>query len=111
MSELRLKYFDSLPPAVSLAVLRTGFLFAASETGNHALYQFVVRPAGGAGLGRALRARNACVRARPGHKQNALALRSASMQPARAMLTARVLSPACPAHAALPPPGHRRGRR
>ncbi|WIA12061.1 hypothetical protein OEZ85_012138 [Tetradesmus obliquus] len=41
VSELRVKYFDSLPPATSLAVLKTGFLFAASETGNHALYQFV----------------------------------------------------------------------
>eukprot|EP00775_Hariotina_reticulata_P013008 gene13008-13137_t len=41
VTELKVKYFDTLPPAVSLAVLKTGFLFAASETGNHALYQFV----------------------------------------------------------------------
>lgn len=39
---LSVKYFDTLPPAASLAVLKTGFLFAASEFGNHALYQFVV---------------------------------------------------------------------
>lgn len=50
VSELRVKYFDSLPPATSLAVLKTGFLFAASETGNHALYQFVVRGVGMQGL-------------------------------------------------------------
>jgi len=46
VTELKVKYFDTLPPAVSLAVLKTGFLFAASETGNHALYQFVVGVAG-----------------------------------------------------------------
>jgi hypothetical protein len=46
VSELRVKYFDTLPPCTSLAVLKTGFLFTASETGNHALYQFVVRGAG-----------------------------------------------------------------
>ena len=40
MSELRLKYFDTLPTCAALCVLRTGFLFAASEAGNHALYQF-----------------------------------------------------------------------
>ncbi|GBF95175.1 splicing factor 3B subunit 3-like [Raphidocelis subcapitata] len=38
---LTVKYFDSLPPAASLAVLKTGFLFAASEFGGHALYQFI----------------------------------------------------------------------
>jgi hypothetical protein len=47
VTELRVKYFDSLPPCTSLAVLKTGFLFTASETGNHALYQFVVRGGGG----------------------------------------------------------------
>lgn len=41
VTELKVKYFDTLPPCVSLAVLKTGFLFCASETGNHALYQFV----------------------------------------------------------------------
>eukprot|EP00983_Pelagomonas_calceolata_P113199 1159960-Pelagomonas_calceolata.AAC.7 len=34
---------DKLPPCASIAVLKTGFLFAASEYGNHALYQFIVR--------------------------------------------------------------------
>lgn len=42
VTELKVKYFDTLPVCVSLAVLKTGFLFTASETGNHALYQFVV---------------------------------------------------------------------
>ena len=40
-AELKVKYFDTLPPAVSLCVLKTGFLFAGSEFGAHALYQFI----------------------------------------------------------------------
>ena len=40
-----MKYFDTLPPCISICVLKTGFLFAASEFGNHALYQFAVRAA------------------------------------------------------------------
>ena len=40
--ELKVKYFDTIPPCSSICVLRTGFLFAASEFGNHALYQFQV---------------------------------------------------------------------
>ena len=39
-AELKIKYFDTIPPCVSVCVLKTGFLFAASEFGNHALYQF-----------------------------------------------------------------------
>ena len=39
-SELRIKYFDTVPPCQSVAVLKSGFLFAASEFGDHALYQF-----------------------------------------------------------------------
>ncbi|GMH39601.1 hypothetical protein BSKO_07499 [Bryopsis sp. KO-2023] len=39
--ELKVKYFDTIPPCVSICVLKTGFLFAASEFGNHALYQFL----------------------------------------------------------------------
>eukprot|EP00877_Chromochloris_zofingiensis_P000800 jgi/Chrzof1/10720/Cz05g09290.t1 len=41
VTEVKVRYFDTLPPCVSLAVLKTGFLFAASEFGNHALYQFI----------------------------------------------------------------------
>lgn len=43
VSEVVVKYFDTLPPTSSLCVLKTGFLFAASEFSNHALYQFLVR--------------------------------------------------------------------
>ncbi|KAG6509742.1 hypothetical protein ZIOFF_027747 [Zingiber officinale] len=38
--ELKIKYFDTIPVTTSLSVLKTGFLVAASEFGNHALYQF-----------------------------------------------------------------------
>jgi splicing factor 3B subunit 3 len=33
------KYFDTVPVASGMCVLRTGFLFVASEFGNHAFYQ------------------------------------------------------------------------
>ena len=42
VTELKIKYFDTIPPCTSICVLKTGFLFAASEFGNHALYQFLV---------------------------------------------------------------------
>lgn len=42
VTELRVKYFDTLPPCSSICVLKTGFLFAAAEFGNHSLYQFAV---------------------------------------------------------------------
>lgn len=41
VSELTVKYFDSIPPAASLCIFRKGFLFAASEFGDHHLYQFL----------------------------------------------------------------------
>lgn len=44
VTELRIKYFDTIPPCTSICVLKTGFLFAASEFANHALYQFLVNP-------------------------------------------------------------------
>lgn len=40
VTELKCKYFDTIPPATALCILRRGFLFAASEFGDHALYQF-----------------------------------------------------------------------
>lgn len=40
VKELKIKYFDTIPVTSSLCVLKSGFLFAASEFGNHALYQF-----------------------------------------------------------------------
>ncbi|XKL63223.1 hypothetical protein PGB90_005587 [Kerria lacca] len=39
VTEIKLKYFDTVPVATSLCVLKTGFLFVASEFGNHYLYQ------------------------------------------------------------------------
>jgi len=40
VSELKIKYFDTIPTCAAICVLKTGFLFAGSEFGNHALYQF-----------------------------------------------------------------------
>ena len=39
VTELKLKYFDTVPVAASMVVLKSGFLFVASEFGNHYLYQ------------------------------------------------------------------------
>ncbi|CAH1779239.1 unnamed protein product [Owenia fusiformis] len=39
VTEIRLKYFDTAPTASAMCVLKTGFLFVASEFGNHNLYQ------------------------------------------------------------------------
>ncbi|KAB7499912.1 Splicing factor 3B subunit 3, partial [Armadillidium nasatum] len=39
VTEIKLKYFDTVPPASAMCVLKTGFLFIASEFGNHYLYQ------------------------------------------------------------------------
>ncbi|KAH8927209.1 hypothetical protein BT69DRAFT_1294288 [Atractiella rhizophila] len=37
---VKIKYFDTIPVASSMCILKSGFLFAAAETGNHYLYQF-----------------------------------------------------------------------
>ena len=34
VTEIRMKYFDTVPIATSMCVLKTGFLFVASEFGN-----------------------------------------------------------------------------
>ncbi|KAL4657067.1 splicing factor 3B subunit 3 [Arapaima gigas] len=39
VTEIRMKYFDTIPVASAMCVLKTGFLFVASEFGNHYLYQ------------------------------------------------------------------------
>ena len=39
VTEIRLKYFDTVPSATSMCILNTGFLFCASDYGNHHLYQ------------------------------------------------------------------------
>ncbi|CAF9937675.1 MAG: pre-mRNA-splicing factor rse1 [Heterodermia speciosa] len=40
VKKLKIKYFDTVPVASSLCILKSGFLFVASETGNHHFYQF-----------------------------------------------------------------------
>lgn len=37
---IRIKYFDTVPVASCLCILKSGFLFVASECGNHHFYQF-----------------------------------------------------------------------
>ena len=37
MTEIRLKYFDTVPVAVSMCVLKSGFLFVAAEFGNQSV--------------------------------------------------------------------------
>jgi splicing factor 3B subunit 3 len=39
VGSLKLKFFDTIPVAKSLCIMKSGFLFAASEHGNHNLYQ------------------------------------------------------------------------
>ena len=41
MHTITLQYFDSIPVAISLSILKTGFLFAPAEKGNHNLYKFL----------------------------------------------------------------------
>ncbi|KAJ3532553.1 hypothetical protein NMY22_g7695 [Coprinellus aureogranulatus] len=41
VTSLKIKYFDTVPVASSLCILKSGFLFVASEFGNHYLYQFL----------------------------------------------------------------------
>ncbi|KAL6720380.1 pre-mRNA-splicing factor rse1 [Lecanora helva] len=40
VKRLKIKYFDTVPVASNLCILKSGFLFVASETGNHHFYQF-----------------------------------------------------------------------
>jgi splicing factor 3B subunit 3 len=40
VQRLKIKYFDTVPVSTSLCILKSGFLFAASEFGNHHFYQF-----------------------------------------------------------------------
>ena len=40
VTDVVVSFFDTLPPASSLCITRTGLLFVASEFGNHLLYQF-----------------------------------------------------------------------
>lgn len=40
VKRLKIKYFDTVPIATNLCILKSGFLFVATETGNHQFYQF-----------------------------------------------------------------------
>jgi splicing factor 3B subunit 3 len=40
VGKLKIKYFDTVPVATSLCILKSGFLFVAAEAGNHHFYQF-----------------------------------------------------------------------
>jgi splicing factor 3B subunit 3 len=40
VKKLKIKYFDTVPIATSLCILKSGFLFVAAENGNHHFYQF-----------------------------------------------------------------------
>ena len=40
VQRLKIKYFDTVPVASSLLILKSGFLYVASELGNHQFYQF-----------------------------------------------------------------------
>ena len=40
VKRIKIKYFDTIPVANSLCILKSGFLFVASELGNHYFYQF-----------------------------------------------------------------------
>ncbi|KAF9586806.1 hypothetical protein IFM89_039968 [Coptis chinensis] len=39
VTELKIKYFDTLPVTSAMCILKANFLFAASEFGNHGLYE------------------------------------------------------------------------
>lgn len=40
VSEMKLKYFDTVPPANALCILKSGFLFVAAEFGNQLVFFF-----------------------------------------------------------------------
>lgn len=40
LTALKIKYFDTVPTASSMCILKSGYLFVASEFGNHQTYQF-----------------------------------------------------------------------
>lgn len=40
VKRLKIKYFDTVPVASSLCILKSGFLYLATQFGNHSFYQF-----------------------------------------------------------------------
>lgn len=41
VEKINARYFDTVPVATNIIILKSGFLFVASESGNHHLYQFI----------------------------------------------------------------------
>jgi splicing factor 3B subunit 3 len=39
-TDVKVKYFDTIPVCSAMCVLKTGYLFSASEFGNHYLFTF-----------------------------------------------------------------------
>ncbi|KAL1899726.1 pre-mRNA-splicing factor rse1 [Ceratocystis pirilliformis] len=40
VKRIKIKYFDTIPLSTSLCILKSGYLFAATQSGNHQFYQF-----------------------------------------------------------------------
>lgn len=40
VKDVKIRYFDTIPTSSSICILKSGFLFAAAECGDHTLYQF-----------------------------------------------------------------------
>src|SRR5271169_1749544 len=40
LTGLKIKYFDTVPPATSLCILKSGYLYTATEFGNQMVYKF-----------------------------------------------------------------------
>lgn len=41
VESIQIRYFDTIPCCISMNILRPAYLFAATESGNHFLYQFI----------------------------------------------------------------------
>ena len=39
--EMKMKYYDTVPPANSMCILKTGFLFVAAEFGDQSVFKNV----------------------------------------------------------------------
>lgn len=39
VNSISMQYYDTISPSVEISVLKTGFLFAASEYSNHVIYE------------------------------------------------------------------------
>ena len=41
VTALRVRYFDTVPPAADMCIMRNGMIFCGSEFGDHSLYRFI----------------------------------------------------------------------